>query len=54
MIIEGKSNVLLLQPHIGDGLYPINHLKNRAFGAIKQPVVSFLPDFPNCCIPNNL
>jgi len=54
MKIEGKSNVLLLQPHIGDDLDPINHLKNGAFGAFKQPIVSFLPDFPNCCIPNNL
>jgi len=33
MKIEGKSNVLLLQPHIGDGLDPINHLKNGAFEA---------------------
>jgi len=47
MKIEGKSNVLLLQPHIGDGLDPINHLKNGAFEAFKQPIVSFLPDFPN-------
>ena len=54
MKIEGKSGVLLLQPHIGDDLYPINHLKNGAFRAFKQPTVSFLLDFPDCCIPNNL
>jgi len=51
MQIEGKSNVLRLQPHIGDGLNPINHLK---YGANLQPVVSFLSDFPNSCIPYNL
>jgi len=45
MQIEGKnSNVLRLQPHIGDGLNPINHLKNGAFFTFKQPVVSFLPN----------
>jgi len=49
MKIEGKSNVLLLQPHIGDGLDPINHLKNGAFFAFKQPVVSFLPDDSYYC-----
>jgi len=41
MQIEGKSNVLRLQPHIGDGLNPINHLKNGASFALKQPVVPF-------------
>jgi len=54
MQIEGKSNVLRLQPHIGDGLNPINHLENGAFFAFKQLVVSFLPDFPDSCIPYNL
>jgi len=54
MKIEGKSSIFLLQPHIGDGLNPINHLMNRTFFAFKQPVVTFLPDFPNNCIPYNL
>jgi len=54
MQIEGKSSVLRLQPHIGDGLNPINHLKNGASSTLKQPVVPFLPDFPDSCVPNNL
>ena len=35
MYIEGKSCILRLQPHIGDGLDPINHLKDGAFFAIE-------------------
>ena len=35
MLIEGKSYILRLQPHIGDGLDPINHLKDGAFFAIE-------------------
>jgi len=54
MQLEGKGSVLRLQPHIGDGLNPFNHLQRRAFFAFKQSAVSFLPDFPDCCIPNNL
>jgi len=42
MQIEGKSSVFRLQPHIGDGLNPINHLKNGASSILKQPVVPFL------------
>ena len=54
MQIEGKSSMLRLQPHRGDGLNPINHLKNGASSTLKQPVVPFLPDFPDSCVPNNL
>jgi len=54
MQLEGKGSVLRLQPHIGDGLNPFNHLKRRAFFALKQSVVSFLPYFPDSCIPNHL
>ena len=35
MQIEGKSNVLRLHPHIGDGLNPLHHLKNGALFACK-------------------
>ena len=41
MQIEGKSSVLRLQPHIEDGLNPINHLNNGASIALKQPVVPY-------------
>jgi len=54
MQLEGKGSVLRLQPHIGDRLNPFNNLKRRAFFALKQYVVSFLPYFSDSCIPNHL
>jgi len=54
MIIDGKRSILRFQPHEGKRLDLVDHLINRAFFAIKQPIVSFLPYFPICREPNNL
>jgi len=54
MVIDGKRNMLRLQPHKGKRLNLVDHLINRAFFDIKKPIVSFLPYFPICCKPNNL
>jgi len=54
MVIEGKRNILRLQPRKGKRLNLVDHLINRAFFDIKQPIVSFLSYFPICRKPSNL
>jgi len=54
MVIDGKRDMLRLQPHKGKRLNLVDHLINRAFFDIKKPIVSFLPYFSICRKPNNL
>ena len=54
MIIEGKSDIFRLQPPKCKRLNPIDHLSYRALLIIKQSVVSFFPNFPNRCKPDDL